>query len=197
MIEKINVYDSDLDTDHLKKIILKNESKIIEKYLPTTWDNSELFDGATGLGFKSLTSRSCHYNLLEWRGTKKLREAIKKYYQKYTSDTDEIYVQCWANVMRYGEQIKAHVHSDEASTKIYKKVSGNLFVCGDNTNTYYLNNPVENKSGRLVLFRSSIPHHTDAYLGDSERISIGFDIRTKFAWNTDILDEYKHHWIKL
>ena len=32
MIEKINVYDSDLDTDHLKKIILKNESKIIEKY---------------------------------------------------------------------------------------------------------------------------------------------------------------------
>ena len=99
--------------------------------------------------------------------------------------------------MRYGEQIKAHAHSDQTSTEIYKKVSGNLFVCGDHTSTYYLNNPVENKSGRLVLFRSFIPHHTDVYLGDSERISIGFDIRTKFAWSTDILDEYKHHWVKL
>ena len=84
MTEKISVYDSDLNTNYLKKIILKNESKIIEKYLPTTWDNSKSFDGATGLGFKSLNSRSCHYNHLEWRGSTKLRVTIKKYNQKYT-----------------------------------------------------------------------------------------------------------------
>ena len=30
MIEKINVYDSDLDTDHLKKIILKMNQKLLK-----------------------------------------------------------------------------------------------------------------------------------------------------------------------
>ena len=190
--------NTDIDLLSLSSRVLKNESKIIENHLPTTWDNSKLFDGATGLGFKSLTSRSCHYNLLEWRGTRKLKKYIRMGYEQYNGvKNTPIYVQCWANVMRNGDVIKAHRHMiDNISPN--DALSGHLCVKVDgSTNTYYERTPIQNKNGQMILFPSTLLHWTDRYIGNEERITIAFDIYSKKLYDNNLFEDVKKHWIKL
>jgi len=197
MEKRVALYQTNIDTEYYRKKILKNELKIITKYPPKTWDLSRNFDGGTGLGFNSLTSRSCHFNLLKWFGTKSIRKCIREKYNHYTNKQNKsIYVQCWANVMRYGEKIKPHSHDDLLPS--IERVSGHIVVYADTlTNTYYENNPVQNINGQLTLFPSNLVHWTDTYLGNSERITIAFDIKTYEDWKYEVFDAAKSHWVKL
>ena len=98
---KVICIPTDIDVGKLSKKILRNEPKVIKKYPAKNWNLSSDFDGNTGLGYNSLTSRSCHFNLLEWWGTGKIRKWIRKGYEEYNDIKDTpLYVQCWANVMR-------------------------------------------------------------------------------------------------
>ena len=190
-------FDTNINTDLLKRKILKNEPKILKKYSAIGY-NGKLTDGRTGLGFNSLTSRHPHYNLLSWWGINSLRKEIKKNYENAIgTKIDSIYVQCWANVMRDGEQIKPHTHENDPYNP-YGRFSGNLVVSVDQlTHTYYNGTPVENKIGRMIIFPSQVLHWTDTYRGKSERISIAFDIKTRKDWQEDVYDDAKHHWIKV
>ena len=97
---------TDINVKKLAKKILKNEPRIIKKYPAKSIDLKYDFDGDTGLGLNSLTSRSCHYNLLNWWGTGLLRKWIRQGYEEYNNIRGRpLYVQCWANVMRKGEKI--------------------------------------------------------------------------------------------
>lgn len=191
-------FSTDIDTLYLKKKILKNEKSIIQKYPAKTWDLKYDFDGETGLGYESLTSRSCHFNVLEWWGTKKLKKTIKQNYKKLTNSREtSIYVQCWANVLRNGEMVKPHLHSDEESTRYFNLVSGNLFIYSDtSTSTYYGEKKVPNIIGNMVLFSSCLKHSTDRYIGNDCRVSIAFDIRDSFSI-LDIHPKVRNHWKKI
>ena len=197
-MDKIMIFDTDLNTDYYKKKILSKEISIIKKYSPTNY-YGEITDGSTGLGYESLTSRFSHFNVLEWWGTKKLKKIIKKNYQKYfESNISPIYVQCWANVMRKGQQIKPHSHRDDESTRYYSALSGNLVIDVDEESyTFYENTPIVNKIGRMVLFPSNITHHTSLYNGSSVRVTVAFDIRNYKDWKEDVFDDVKSHWIKI
>ena len=98
-------YQTNIDCKYYANVILKKESSILKKHSATTIRGEENFDGQTGLGVNSLTSRASHYNLLDWKESQHLIDSIKKAYIIFSGDKDPIYVHCWANVMRNGDQI--------------------------------------------------------------------------------------------
>ena len=96
----------------------------------------------------------------------------------------ELYAQCWVNIMRKNEQIKEHRHS--ADSKSY--LSGHITVQAEKTFTHYINTnlikdfhplydiSITNKIGNIILFKEVMPHYTDVHLGNSERITLAFDL---------------------
>ncbi len=189
--------NTDIDLINLSSRVLRNENKILEKYPPTDYFK-HISDGGTGLGKNSLTSRFYHFNVLSWFGTRKLKKYIKEGYNKFNGVKNApVYVQCWANVMRKGDTIKPHAHMDENINSLHA-LSGHLCVKVDgSTSTYYDGRPLQNVNGQMVFFPSTMTHWTDTYMGDSERITIAFDIYSKEWFDYDIFEEAKSHYIKL
>ena len=190
---------TDINLKKLAKQILKNEPKIIKKYPAKTINLKEDFDGATGLGFNSLTSRSCHFNILDWWGTGSLRRWMRDGYEKYHNIQDTpLYVQCWANVMRKGDQIKSHKHESRDGVSPIKHLCGHLSVQVDgSTSTYYDGSPILNKNGQMTFFPAHTFQWTDRYENNSDRITVAFDILSGEFYNEDIFDQYKKHWVKI
>ena len=199
-MHNVAIFPTDINVKKLAKKILRNESRIIKKYPPKSIDLKEYIDGHTGLGYNSLTSRSSHYNILDWWGTGRLKEWIRSGYEVYNSieDAPPLYVQCWANVMRKGEQILSHKHEAHNNTQCKYHLCGHLSVQVDgSTSTYYNDSPVLNENGQMTFFPAFTYHWTDRYENDSERITVAFDIFSEEFYNVDVYDEYKYHWVKI
>ena len=196
---KVICVPTDINVEKLAKKILKNEPRIIKKYPAKGIDLKYDFDGQTGLGFNSLTSRSSHYNLLNWWGIGPLKKWMRDGYEKYNNIKGKpLYAQCWANVMRKGDQIKPHKHESWDRTSPAKHLCGHLSVQVDgSTSTYYEGSPVLNKKGQMTFFPAHTFHWTDRYGNNSERITVAFDIHIEEFYNVDIFDQYKYHWVKI
>lgn len=173
----------DVDFSKVAEIILSKEKQIIETTEPL-FDN----DGYTGLGTDSLTSRFMRFNVFSWDEPEiqKLKSSVFNKYLEFLQDLNvprrKVYIQCWANVLRHGQEIKAHSH--DCGNNSY--LSGHISVQVDNTSTCYytstdqLNNPAiyesKNEIGKLTIFQSCVPHYTTKNLSDRERITIAFDL---------------------
>jgi len=185
-----------LDIEFIAKTILSKEKEIIEKY---PYHN----DGNTGLGENSLTSRYRYFNLLEWEETSFLKDVIKNCHSDFIVNLGfkdrPIYAQCWANVLRKGQEIKKHRHGIDG----YSYLGGHICVAAENTCTHYVTPDTgdiyssTNIPGKITLFPSHIEHYTDQVKSDSERITIAFDLYTEQGWLEDVVDDMKSHWIKL
>ena len=172
----------DIDTNSLSKFLLSKEKEI--KKLPIVSD----FDGYTGLGSNSTTSRSQQYNILSWNHPeiRKLKSNIAKniilYNDECGNKTPQLWIQCWYNVLRFGQSIKPHSHS--VTPICY--LSGHFNVQVNDTSTVYmspinqLNDPevidIKNIPGKLTLFPSYIFHYTTPHYSFKPRITIAFDI---------------------
>jgi len=189
--------DLRISLEELKKDILDREQSIIDEH---EFED----DWGTKLGPKSLTARSNKYNLLKFDSAATLRSAIKRTHDVFVKELGaqtppEIYAQCWANVMRKGEQIAVHSHGKDP----YGYLSGHVCVQVTNTNTNYYNPyggdpwPSENKAGKITLFPNWVKHGTDKVVDDQERITIAFDIYTEEGYTKSISDDMKPHWLKL
>jgi hypothetical protein len=175
-----------IDFKKIASLILSKENEIIETTSPMF--NKESSDGYTGLGPNSLTSRFQNFNVLTWddEEIKKLKEKIREKYLEFLEQVDaprrKVWIQCWANVLRHGEEMKPHIHA----THKYTYLGGHITVQSENTSTMYINpinqinNPETYESintvGKLTIFQNNIPHYTTKHLGKRERISIAFDI---------------------
>jgi hypothetical protein len=193
------------DLDYIKTLedfILSNESDIIAHLPPSN-------DGGTGLGMESLTSRFASINFFKCSEFNFLRMLIKeeiKEYFKYVGlpeCKEVLYGQCWANVMRSGDQITKHQHSMDSDTFL----SGNLTVKTSGSHTYYCNRyntndqyVSQNKIGGLTLFPSFIEHGTSKVENDI-RISVAFDIITEKSNNIRLSEDlgkyHKEHWVEI
>ena len=196
---KVICVSTNINVEKLAKKILKNEPRIIKKYPAKGIDLKYDFDGNTGLGLNSLTSRSCQYNLLNWWGIGSLKKWMRDGYENYNNIKGKpLYVQCWANVMRKGDQIKAHKHESYNRTSPVKHLCGHLSVQVDgSTSTYYEGSPILNKNGQMTFFPAHTFHWTDRYENDRERITVAFDIHSEEFYNVDIFEQYKYHWVKI
>ena len=178
----------DVNFQELSKFLLQKEKELIQTPLPYDFT---VVDAYTGLGENSVTSRWGSYNLLSFDNPeiKKIRNNI---FVKYLSFMDavgiersDVYIQCWFNVLRKGQSIKPHIHS----TGPYCYLGGHITVQSEHTETVYINpinqinEPQEYKSlneiGKITFFQQNIPHYTTIHDGESERISIAFDIVMK------------------
>ena len=186
----------ELNFEKLKQDILNLEKDLIQKY-------PYFSDGGTGLGNHSLTSRFKYYNLLQLNETKFLKDMIRDKHDDFLETLeyevdDNYYVQCWANVMRKGQQIKTHTHADNN----YSYLSGHICVFTENTNTYYIapyyRNEFSSKNelGKITLFPCWLNHYTDEVNTDL-RITIAFDIMEEESFNKWISDDMKNHWEKI
>ena len=198
-------YTSKIKPEKLASFILKKEKQIIkntqkkfEEVNKTGWK-----DGGTGLGLKSLPSRSPLYNLVEFKETQYLKKIIKNAHLDFMKELhltyeDNLYIQCWANVMREGEKIQKHFHS----INNYDYLSGHICIQTTNTNTYYLEPYhkerfiLKNNPGNITLFPSWVEHFTDKVLDDNERITIAFDLRNTDSMQ-DVYPHMKQHWSKI
>jgi hypothetical protein len=187
----------ELQVKRTAKVILDNEKKIIQQY-------EYIHDWNTGLGPDSVTSRANWYNLLDFEELQYLRGIIRYAHDKFLEDIHvpyekSIYVQCWCNVLRKGQQIKLHHHS----TSPYTYLGGHIVVQTTNTNTNYVNPYTKeiynsiNVPGKITLFPNWVEHFTDTYQDEGERITIAFDICNELTFTEDIFEEKKSHWVRL
>ena len=189
---------NNIDFNHISNLVLKKEKEIIKKYKPSKKGS---VDGYTGLGKNSLTSRYENFNVLKWNDLEinKLEKQIIEKHNKFIKSLNlnipnELYIQCWANVMRKGEQIKPHIHFIDPDTYL----GGHICVKCKDTSTNYIN-PVnqlndpeiyksKNEVGKISLFQNCIPHYTDIHKSNTERITIAFDL---YLNNDKKNDNYK------
>ena len=189
---------NDVDFSAVSKIIKSKEKKIIRSSPKSSGD------GNTGLGDNSLTSRFGYFNVLKWQepDIQKIKDHIidnvSKFYNRILQEKPtDLKIQCWANVMRKGQQIKPHVHDTSNNCLL----GGHICVDVDNTSTHYINPfkyfsgdnqetySSKNEVGKITLFSDNIPHYTDKVIS-KDRVTIAFDI---------INDNQKHNdnYIKL
>ena len=191
------------DNINFKKLsqLCLDKEKILLKIPPEFDKNGKCIDGYTGLGESSTTARWFAYNVLSWNTseTKNLKNYIKSQILEYNEHLNYrvpsiLYIQCWINILRYGEEIKPHLHNVDSDCYL----SANFTVKGNDTSTFYLN-PInqiqdpqiminENKPGNFTIFPSNIPHYTNVYQGNEERISIGIDIMPYKKDNRPLLE---------
>jgi hypothetical protein len=117
-------------------------------------------------------------------------------------------INCWANVMRFGEGLPVHHHDPAFVSGHYQVRSGGnaeaVKGMGDSGNTVYFRPgfmdrchgvdaavtasnlwdedwrvSVPAEEGRLFLFPSYVRHEVRPYMGPTERISIGVDVFVK------------------
>ena len=184
-----------INIDNLSQVILSNEKNIIEKYPSHN-------DGNTGLGENSLTSRYPYFNLFQWKDLN-VKEVVRKTHDKFIDllgyDNLNLYGQCWANVMRVGEQIKKHSHYNDTLTYL----GGHICVQTKDTYTHYINPftkkiySSKNEIGKITLFPNWIEHYTDKHISPKERITVAFDLFDEKFYNTIVENEMQSHWEKL
>ena len=175
---------NDVDFSAVSKIIKSKEKKIIRSSPKSSGD------GNTGLGNDSLTSRFGYFNVLKWQepDIQKIKDHIvdnvSKFYNRILQEKPtDLKIQCWANVMRKGQQIKPHVHDTSSNCLL----GGHICVDVDNTSTHYINPfryfsgdnqetySSKNEVGKITLFSDNIPHYTDKVIS-KDRVTIAFDI---------------------
>lgn len=175
---------NDVDFSAVSKIIKSKEKKIIRSSPKSSGD------GNTGLGDNSLTSRFGYFNVLKWQepDIQKIKDHIidnvSKFYNRILQEKPtDLKIQCWANVMRKGQQIKPHVHDTSSNCLL----GGHICVDVDNTSTHYINPfryfsgdnqetySSKNEVGKITLFSDNIPHYTDKVIS-KDRVTIAFDI---------------------
>ena len=195
---------SNIDFQNIAKFILKMEDKILKKFKPSILTDEkgvlEMTDGYTGLGPNSFTSRFSKWNLLNYKqkysDIAKLSDAILDFHDKFLGELQvvpefypkELWIQCWANVLRKGEKIGIHMHSVNPDTYLGGFVcvqadtgetsTQTHYVCPANQLDDYNTIDIDNIVGEMTLFQNCIPHYSDTYMGEKERITIAMDIIT-------------------
>jgi hypothetical protein len=179
-----------INFSNLAEFILSKEKEILK--LPVIKDdNGRLVDGYTGLRENSTTSRFPNFNVFDWNNDniKILKDEILSFHKDVLEHFEqplpsELYIRCWVNIMRKGEQIKPHLHGVLPTSYL----GGHICVQCDDTSTHYIN-PInqinepltynsKNEVGKITLFQNNIPHYTDIHNTEKERITIAFDLHT-------------------
>jgi hypothetical protein len=170
----------------IAKLILSKEKSIVAAATKKGYLSTNAY---TGLGENSLTSHYGSYNLLDLKHPeiKKLKNAILASHARFLEALKvplypELYIQCWANVLRKGEKMEPHIHAVTPDAYL----GGQINVQVKDTSTWYIN-PVnqindpelyesKNEVGKITFFQTCLPHYTDAQVSRTPRITIAFDL---------------------
>ena len=199
-----------INLEKLSKTCLEKEKEILKtpvEYFTDLNGNKKLFDGFTGLGKNSTTSRSPSTSVFGWDTPeinslkKNIRRCVIDYNRKLKNTIPEqLWVHCWVNVLRFGQKIKPHLHA----VRGYSYLSAHFTVQCNNTSTCFIN-PVnvfndpeiierKNEAGKLTIFPSYLPHYTTRHYSFKPRITLAMDIT---CVDNQVLDYPEGFWILL
>ena len=157
---------------NLSKILHRYESDILN--IPNS--DSETY-------YKGLTKQFSVYNWLNNPDLQIYDIPRRLFTLPEFQDEEVLYVQCWANILRQGENIPLHIHgtSDIAEWKTSQRWSefyaSNTFISGpEDTGTYYNDTYERNNIGQMNLIGSMIPHEVKTHMSNTPRISMAMDI---------------------
>ena len=126
--------------------------------------------------YPALTSQYHVYNWLDNPAVASLNLPDRFFEFKVLEPFDELYIQCWCNIVRKGEKLSKHVHAGAKSHN--KFFAANLFIAGNTKpGTWYEGiGTVENTPGTLTFFDCKFPHAVPLNKGNIPRVSMAFDI---------------------
>lgn len=193
----IYFYNSNIEdpviVNSMRDHILDVESDIISRY------SSTHNDGGTALGPNSLTSKFSKFNIFTWREHyfQRFQDFIRTEHSKFRDELnlkeEQLWIGCWANVLRAGQSIAPHWHNSSETTYL----GAHMCLSDPGTSTIYVNpyrphalfNPhnrdtwiedsvveFENKPGELLFFPDWMIHYTTPYTGTGTRVTIAMDI---------------------
>lgn len=188
-----------MDYDALVATCLSKRKDIMKLPIQYHFGNSgnKVFDGYTGLGKYSTTSRSSLYNILTWntKETNLLKKYIRKNVEEYNNllkipTPQYLWCRCWVNIIKFGQKIKPHIHNVQSTSYLsahFTVQCGNTFTCYINP-VNQINDPeiIEEKNipGKFTIFPSYVPHYTTRHVALFPRVTIAMDIVTK-NWDYD------------
>jgi len=92
-------------------------------------------------------------------------------------DEEVLYVQCWVNILRQGENIPTHFHAAETLTEYNNFYASNTFISGpEETGTHYNDTYERNSQGIMHLIGSMVEHGVSTHMSNTPRISMAMDI---------------------
>lgn len=174
------VYVAALDQrtcDDLRTVVLTRERELIGALSPTPVAGMEV----------GLTTLWRHYNVLAWEDAPchtlalAISAAVREYGHYFGARDLPCFIQCWANVLRRGDSLSLHSHSQEEGA-----VSGLVYIDGGDAapdsgcTRYALPSgrwmTIAPQAGAINLFPSSLPHDVLTYDGEAPRVTVAFDL---------------------
>lgn len=149
----------------LSKILHRDESDILN--IPNTDSNS----------YEGLTHQFSVYNWLNNPDLQIFDIPRRLFTLPEFQDEKVLYVQCWANILRQGENIPLHIHGIADVPQWDEFYASNTFISGpEDTGTYYNDTYERNNIGQMNLIGSMIPHEVKTHMSNTPRISMAMDI---------------------
>jgi len=149
----------------LSKILHRDESDILN--IPNTDSNS----------YEGLTHQFSVYNWLNNPDLQIFDIPRRLFTLPEFQDEKVLYVQCWANILRQGENIPLHIHGIADVPQWDEFYASNTFISGpEDTGTYYNDTYERNNIGQMHLIGSMVPHEVKTHMSNTPRISMAMDI---------------------
>ena len=150
---------------NLSKILHRYESDILN--IPNTDNNS----------YEGLTHQFSVYNWLNNPDLQIYDIPRRLFTLPEFQDEKVLYVQCWANILRQGENIPLHIHGIADVPEWDEFYASNTFISGpEETGTHYNDTYERNSQGIMHLIGSMVEHGVSTHMSNTPRISMAMDI---------------------
>lgn len=157
---------SDEECDRLTKILLRDERMVLS--IPNNQESS----------YTGTTHQFPVYNWLNNIDLEQFDIPKRLFTLPEFRQEKVLYVQCWVNILRQGENISTHCHGDEnLDLTINNFYASNTFISGPTTTGTHYNDTYErNTKGTMHLIGSMVEHGVSTHMSNTPRISMAMDI---------------------
>lgn len=158
------------DCLHIAKILKRDEHKILA--IPNN----------TATGYRGTTAQYSVYNLLTHPDIRPLNIPDKIFSLPILKDKNELWVQCWGNVLHQGQNLPVHSHAEKDEPITNDLLACSIYLDGqDPCYTHWEDGKQVNQRGTLHVAGKFHQHEVKRNIHTTPRISMAFDI----YWNTD------------
>ncbi len=165
---------------HIADILRRDEHKILA--IPNE-DKRTFYYGTT--------KQHSVYNLLTHPDIRPLNIPDRIFNLPIYKDQDELWVQCWANILHQNQSIGTHTHADEEYQN--QLLACSIYLDGkDPSYTHWDGEPQLNVRGTLHAAGMLLPHEVKTNIHHTPRISIAMDIYHKHERELDNHKRFLH-----
>ena len=176
-IHQTHDFFSQEECNTVKDLLLRHEQEVLN--IPHQHQHN---------GYSGLTNKLHVYNWLEHTELRNIFTP-KLFRIPLFAEYNTLWIQCWGNILRFGEMIKKHVHREEHE----RTLQGNqnivyacsVFISGNEDHGILINDThYTNRIGECVVLGEEVPHRVKTYYKKEPRISLAFDVITQ-DWEGD------------